>query len=77
MLIDYNNLGQFMDTKNLALDKSARPKNSLITTFALIIDKIRLIRLQLFYLDTLSGMPKKKLFYELKTPRSCTSCNSL
>ena len=58
--------------KAWAPDKSVGPKNSLAITFALIIDRVRPMELQMLYHDTLSEMPKKKLPSEPKTPRFCT-----
>ena len=74
---NHNNFCRFMDIKARAPNKSVRPKSSLATTFALITDRARPMELQMLYRDTLSKIPKKKLLFRPKIPRSFTGCSLL
>ena len=50
-----------------APDKSVGPKSSLTITFTLIINRVRLIELQMLYRNIFSKIPKKTIFWTKNT----------
>ena len=68
--MDHNNFYHFIDTKNLSLHKSIRPKNSLNNIFKSIIAKIRQIQLQIFCYNFHKKTKIKKMSSKLKIAKS-------
>ena len=59
VLTDHNNFCHFMNTKSLSADKSVGPKSSFAITFALIINRVKPMELQMLYRNTFSKMSRK------------------
>ena len=77
VLIDHNNLCWFMETKSWNFKTSLLgSKNSLITTFELIIVNARHMKLLMSCLNILSKVRKRKRLSEWTTSRSYTACSS-
>ena len=66
VLIDYNNLRQFMDTKSLSSRQVRWLKNSFVTTFESIIIRARQTELQTRCFTSLRGIKPKKTSYKPK-----------
>ena len=75
VLIDYNNLCQFIDTKSLALVRFGRLRNSLDTIFKSIITKARPMELQTLYFAFHREVLRRKKSFKLRILKFLIVCS--